>query len=118
MSCGSLGFVCSSCRAVTNGRESRLFQSGRKRPERITMSKKLYVGNLSFTTTADDLREVFGQHGNVATAQVVVDRDTGRSRGFAFVEMDDGAEQAIAQLNGTEFQGRALTVNEAKPRED
>ena len=82
------------------------------------MSKKLYVGNLAFTTTADDLREVFGQHGSVASAQVVADRDTGRSRGFAFVEMDNGAEQAIAQLNGVEFQGRALTVNEAKPRED
>ena len=82
------------------------------------MSKKLYVGNLSFDTTADDLREVFGQHGTVTSAQVISDRETGRSRGFAFVEMADGADQAIASLNGTQLQGRTLTVNEAKPRED
>ncbi len=82
------------------------------------MSKNLYVGNLSFQTTADDLREAFGQHGTVTTAQVVSDRDTGRSRGFGFVEMADGAEQAIANLNGAMFQGRALTVNEAKPRDE
>jgi RNA recognition motif-containing protein len=82
------------------------------------MSKKLYVGNISFTTTADDLREVFGQYGTVATAQVVADRETGRSRGFAFVEMETGADEAIASLNGAQFQGRTLTVNEARPRED
>jgi cold-inducible RNA-binding protein len=82
------------------------------------MSKKLYVGNLSFETTADDLREVFSQHGTVTSAQVISDRETGRSRGFAFVEMADGGDQAIASLNGTQLQGRTLTVNEAKPRED
>src|SRR5262249_55558713 len=82
------------------------------------MSKKLYVGNLPFGTTADDLLEAFGAYGSVTQAQVVTDRDTGRSRGFAFVEMADGAEEAIAGLNGTEFQGRTLTVNEARPRED
>jgi RNA recognition motif-containing protein len=82
------------------------------------MSKKLYVGNLAFSTTADDLRELFGQHGTVVSAQVVADRDTGRSRGFAFVELEDGAEEAIESLNGTPFQGRPLTVNEARPRED
>ncbi len=82
------------------------------------MSKNLYVGNLSFQTTADDLLEAFGQYGQVARAQVVTDRETGRSRGFGFVEMNDGAEQAIANLNGAMFQGRSLTVNEAKPRED
>jgi RNA recognition motif-containing protein len=82
------------------------------------MSKKLYVGNLPFSTTADDLLETFGQYGTVTSAQVVEDRETGRSRGFAFVEMADGAEQAIESLNGTQFQGRTLTVNEAKPRED
>jgi cold-inducible RNA-binding protein len=82
------------------------------------MSKNLYVGNLSFTTTADDLREVFGQYGNVTRAQVISDRDTGRSRGFGFVEMAEGGDEAIAQLNGAEFQGRQLTVNEAKPREE
>ncbi len=80
------------------------------------MSKNVYVGNLSFQTTADDLREVFGKFGVVTAAQVVADRETGRSRGFGFVEMADGGEQAIASLNGTEFQGRELTVNEARPR--
>src|SRR5712692_282818 len=82
------------------------------------MSKKLYVGNLPFGTTADDLRQAFGQHGSVTSAQVVSDRETGRSRGFAFVEMADGSDQAIANLNGAQLQGRTLTVNEAKPRED
>jgi RNA recognition motif-containing protein len=82
------------------------------------MSKKLYVGNLPFSTTADDLRDAFGNFGEVTEAQVISDRETGRSRGFAFVEMADGAEGAIANLNGAQFQGRTLTVNEAKPRED
>jgi RNA recognition motif-containing protein len=82
------------------------------------MSTKLYVGNLPFSTTGDDLSELFAQHGNVTSAQVVMDRETGRSRGFAFVEMSDGAETAISSLNGAQFQGRALTVNEARPRED
>ena len=82
------------------------------------MSKKLYVGNLSFQTTSDDLLSVFAQYGEVASAQVVMDRETGRSRGFAFVEMTSGAEQAIQAMNGAELQGRTLTVNEAKPRED
>ena len=68
------------------------------------MSKNLYVGNLSFSCTADDLRELFSQHGNVASAQVVSDRETGRSRGFGFVEMGDGGEAAINALNGTDFQ--------------
>jgi len=82
------------------------------------MSKKLYVGNLPFSTSADDLRDAFSAYGDVVSAQVVSDRDTGRSRGFAFVEMSSGADEAIAGLNGSQFQGRALTVNEAKPRED
>jgi len=81
------------------------------------MSKNLYVGNLAFSCTADDLRELFGQHGSVSSAQVVSDRETGRSRGFGFVEMADGGEAAISALNGTDFQGRSLTVNEARPRE-
>jgi RNA recognition motif-containing protein len=80
--------------------------------------KNLYVGNLPFTTTADDLREAFSPHGEVARAQVISDRETGRSRGFGFVEMNEGAEQAIEALNGAMFQGRTLTVNEAKPREE
>ena len=82
------------------------------------MSKKLYVGNLAFTTTAEDLIQAFGAFGTVATAQVVSDRETGRSRGFAFVEMTDGGDEAIRGMNGQMFQGRTLTVNEAKPRED
>jgi len=82
------------------------------------MSKSLYVGNLPFSTTADDLREAFGQYGSVTRAQVVEDRETGRSRGFGFIEMAEGADAAIENLNGAMFQGRTLTVNEAKPRED
>src|SRR3954463_2124472 len=82
------------------------------------MSKNIYVGNLPFSVTADDLRELFGQYGTVTSAQVVNDRETGRSRGFAFVEMSDGAAEAIQALHQKDFQGRSLTVNEAKPRED
>ena len=82
------------------------------------MATKLYVGNLPFNTSADDLRDVFEQHGPVTSAQVVSDRETGRSRGFGFVEMESGAVAAIAALNGAQFQGRSLTVNEARPREE
>jgi RNA recognition motif-containing protein len=82
------------------------------------MSKNLYVGNLPFQTTADDLVEAFGQYGTVVRAQVIEDRDTGRSRGFGFVEMSEGADQAIANLDGAQYQGRTLTVNEARPREE
>jgi RNA recognition motif-containing protein len=82
------------------------------------LSKNIYVGNLSFQTTADDLRDLFGEYGEVTRAQIVTDRDTGRSRGFGFVEMSDGGDQAISALSGSQFQGRTLTVNEAKPRED
>jgi RNA recognition motif-containing protein len=81
------------------------------------MAKKLYVGNLSFDATEDQLRQAFGQYGTVNSAQIVTDRDTGRSRGFAFVEMADGADEAIAAMNGAQLGGRTLTVNEAKPRE-
>ena len=82
------------------------------------MSTKLYVGNLSFGTTDQDLMELFGQYGQVVSAQVVSDRDTGRSRGFAFVEMASGAQEAIQATHGQDFQGRTLTVNEARPREE
>ncbi len=82
------------------------------------MSKNIYVGNLTFQTSADDLRELFAQYGTVTSAQVVSDRDTGRSRGFGFVEMADGGDEAISALNGKEVGGRTLTVNEAKPREE
>ena len=78
----------------------------------------IYVGNLSFQTTADQLRELFAPYGEVTRAQMVSDRDTGRSRGFGFVEMSSGGAEAIAALNGKQVDGRTLTVNEAKPRED
>ena len=81
-------------------------------------TKNLYVGNLPFSTTSSDLEQLFGQYGTVTKAQVISDRDTGRSRGFGFVEMSDGAEAAVEALNNAEFQGRRLTVNEAKPREE
>lgn len=83
----------------------------------MNMTKNLYVGNLPFNTTADDLRDAFAQYGTVARAQVVSDRETGRSRGFGFVEMENGGEAAIDGLNGSDFGGRSLTVNEARPRE-
>jgi cold-inducible RNA-binding protein len=84
----------------------------------MMMSKNLFVGNLSFQTTSDDLRDAFAEYGSVTRAQVATDRETGRSRGFGFVEMADGGEEAIAALNGTQMGGRTLTVNEARPRED
>ena len=84
------------------------------------MGKKLYVGNLKYGMTDNDLRQLFEQYGTVNSAQVIMDRDTGRSKGFGFVEMasDDEAQAAIAALNGQDAGGRALTVNEARPRED
>ena len=83
------------------------------------MSKKIYVGNLSYQTTENDLTTLFEQVGQVESVSIITDRDTGRSKGFAFVEIDaEGAEKAIAQFNGTEINGRTLTVNEARPRED
>ena len=81
------------------------------------MSKNIYVGNLSFETTNAELESAFAQFGPVRRAQVATDRTTGRSRGFGFVEMSQGGDEAIAELNGTQMNGRALTVNEAKPRE-
>jgi len=84
------------------------------------MSTKLYVGNLAFQTTSQDLEQLFGQAGTVQSASVVEDRDTGRSRGFAFVEMSsqEEATSAIEQFNGKDVGGRSLKVNEAKPREN
>ena len=84
------------------------------------MSTKLYVGNLSFRVTDDDLFEHFSQAGSVESANVVQDRETGRSRGFGFVEMasEDDANNAIAQFNGQEYDGRNMVVNEARPREN
>ncbi len=84
------------------------------------MGKKLYVGNLTYGVTDSALEQLFAAHGTVESAQVIVDRDTGRSKGFGFVEMktDQEAQAAIAALSGKEVDGRQLTVNEAKPRED
>lgn len=81
------------------------------------MGKKLYVGNLSYSITEDGLRSTFSEHGNVESAKVIMDRDSGRSKGFAFVEMstDEEAQAAIDKLNGSEWEGRAMTVSEAKP---
>jgi RNA recognition motif-containing protein len=84
------------------------------------MSTKLYVGNLSFSTSNSDLEDMFGKVGTVLSSNIIEDRETGRSRGFAFVEMssNEEAQNAIASLNGTEVNGRELLVNEAKPREN
>jgi RNA recognition motif-containing protein len=83
------------------------------------MGSKLYVGNLSYGTTSSDLEQLFAQHGTVQSAEVISDRETGRSKGFGFVQMgsDDEAQAAIAALNGQQHDGRNLTVNEAKPKE-
>jgi RNA recognition motif-containing protein len=83
------------------------------------MSKRLFVGNLSYQTTESDLTTLFEQAGEVESASIITDRETGRSKGFAFVEMDsEVAEKAMLQFNGAELNGRALTVNEARPREE
>jgi RNA recognition motif-containing protein len=89
-------------------------------PRRLIVAKKLYVGNLSYDTTDGDLHDLFEPHGAVRSAQVIMDRDAGRSKGFGFVEMgkDDEAQAAIDALNGHESNGRRLTVSEARPRED
>jgi RNA recognition motif-containing protein len=82
------------------------------------MGKKLYVGNLAYSIADHDLEQLFTPHGTVQSAQVIMDRDTGRSKGFGFVEMgsDQEAQTAISQMNGKEVEGRALTVNEARPK--
>jgi RNA recognition motif-containing protein len=84
------------------------------------MSSKLYVGNLSYDTSDQDLEQLFGAHGRVQSVQLIIDRTTGRSKGFGFVEMgsDQDAKAAIAALNGKEVSGRRLTVNEARPQQD
>jgi RNA recognition motif-containing protein len=79
------------------------------------MSKKIFVGNLSFQTTENDLNDAFAQHGPVEAVTIITDRETGRSKGFGFVTMAEGADNAIAQLSGSELDGRMLTVNEARP---
>jgi RNA recognition motif-containing protein len=87
--------------------------------QEISMGSKLYVGNLTYDVTNTELQELFAAHGTVRSAEVVIERDTGRSKGFGFVEMgsDEEAKAAIAALSGKQHDGRTLTVNEAKPRE-
>jgi RNA recognition motif-containing protein len=84
------------------------------------VAKKMYVGNLSYSANEDELRRIFEEHGTVVSAQVIMDRETGRSKGFAFVEMssDQEAQAAISALDGKEIGGRVIKVNEARPRED
>jgi RNA recognition motif-containing protein len=82
------------------------------------VAKKLYVGNLTYDTTEDNLVELFSEYGEVLSAQIIIDRETNRSKGFGFVEMAHGADEAASALNGQDFRGRNLTVNEARPRED
>lgn len=81
------------------------------------MSTNIYVGNLAFSATEDEIRDLFGAHGTVTSVNLITDRETGRPRGFGFVEMDNGGEEAIEALNQTEIGGRRLNVNVAKPRE-
>jgi RNA recognition motif-containing protein len=83
----------------------------------VSVVKKLYVGNLNFQSTEEEIRTLFSQYGEVQSVNMITDRDTGRPRGFCFVEMED-ADKAIAELNGKEFAGRSLTVNEARAREE
>ncbi|MBS3780949.1 MAG: RNA-binding protein [Desulfovermiculus sp.] len=81
------------------------------------MSKKMYVGNLAFQSTEDDIQKLFSQYGQVNSVNLITDRETGRSRGFAFVEMEDeAANSAMKNLDGTDFEGRNMKVNEARPR--
>src|SRR3954469_15709621 len=98
-----------------------LGRSSRSTKEKqIIMSTKLYVGNLSYNTTENQLQEIFGQHGPVTSVDLIMDKFSGRPRGFGFVTMEtqEGAEAAVAALNGKNLDGRDLTVNEARPREE
>jgi cold-inducible RNA-binding protein len=105
--------------AFIRGPESKTADRSQLSGSRAFMGKKLYVGNLAYTVTSSDLQQLFTAHGTVLSARVIEDRDAGRSKGFGFVEMgsDDEARAAIAALNGQMHGERALTVNEAKPRE-
>jgi len=80
--------------------------------------KKLYVGNLAFSATEKEIRDLFGQYGSVSSVSLITDRETGQPRGFGFVEMEDGADDAVRALDGKEVGGRTIKVNEARPRED
>jgi RNA recognition motif-containing protein len=105
--------LCAALRGVSVRRPA----SAGAPPEDRLVSKKLYVGNLSLDVGDDQLRDLFAAHGGVASARVAVDRMTGQSRGFGFVEMSEGADEAITALNGSSFNGRNLRVDEARPPE-
>lgn len=81
------------------------------------MTKRIYVGNLPFTASEDEVRELFEAYGTVTSVSLITDRETGRPRGFGFVEMEDGADEAISALDGNDMGGRPLKINEARPRE-
>jgi RNA recognition motif-containing protein len=105
--------VCADRPNAVGGRFSHAATVGRKG---LFVSRKLHVGNLPLGTTDEDLRELFAQYGVVTTAGIVIDKNTGRSRGFGFVEMDDGVDAAIRATHGRPFQGRTIVVNDAQPR--
>jgi len=122
--CLTLGIGANAAAAVQSN-ESRRPVGGQaclshSLPKAVLMAKKLYVGNLSYDTNDGALQEMFAAYGSVQSAQIVMDRDTGRSKGFGFVEMssDQEAQAAVSGLNGKDLNGRSLTVNEARPRED
>jgi RNA recognition motif-containing protein len=96
---------------------SALFSEAASLALEVIMGKKLYVGNIPYTATEESLQEAFGAYGTVDSAKIIMDRDSGRSKGFAFVEMssDEEAQTAISKLNGSDWGGRAMTVNEARP---
>jgi RNA recognition motif-containing protein len=96
-------------------RENERRDRGQRR--KSIMSKKIYVGNLPFSASDDEVRAMFSEFGTVESVSLITDRDTGRPRGFGFVEMSDGASEAIRSLNSKEMDGRSLTVNEARPRQ-
>lgn len=94
------------------------FLESNKRKVIFQMSKTLYVGNLPWSTNDSDLADVFKEHGNVISSRIITDKETGRSRGFGFVEVDDAdAEKMVSMMNGSDFGGRQIVVNEARPRE-
>jgi len=116
----SLTFLLSHVQSYCFISRRQAYGNLRDQTEEATMAKKLYVGNLAYSVTDSTLEQMFAAHGNVQSAQVIMDRDTGRSKGFGFVEMssDQEAQAAIAAMNGQQVEGRSLTVNEARPRED
>jgi RNA recognition motif-containing protein len=115
---GDPGFIHAFSEDVSPGKRTRSGLSGGHKPKH--MAARLFVGNLPFTTTENDLQDHFGQAGSVVAVNIMQDRATGRSRGFAFIEMasPDDATKAITMFHQKDFQGRALTVNEARPREE